>query len=46
VIVEVNGRPVHASDDFRREIQEGRDGGVNVKWIRKGDRQQGLLTIR
>jgi membrane-associated protease RseP (regulator of RpoE activity) len=46
VIVEVNGRPVPSSDDFRREIQEGRDGGVSVKWIRKGDRQQGLLTIR
>jgi S1-C subfamily serine protease len=45
VVVEVNGRSVPSSADFRREIQESRDTGVVVKWIRKGILEEGLLTI-
>ncbi|MEJ2482454.1 MAG: PDZ domain-containing protein, partial [Gemmatimonadota bacterium] len=45
VVVEVNGRSVSSIDDFRRAIHEGRDDGISVKWIRKGTRQEGLLTI-
>ncbi len=45
VVVEVNGRSVPSSADFRREVQEGQDAGIKVKWIRKGLVQEGLLTL-
>jgi hypothetical protein len=45
VVVEVNGRSVPSSADFRREIQDSHDAGVIVKWIRKGTLEEGLLTV-
>ncbi|MCL7965413.1 MAG: PDZ domain-containing protein [marine benthic group bacterium] len=46
VVVEVNGHSVPSSADFRREVHEGQDTGIVVKWVRKGILQEGLLKIR
>jgi hypothetical protein len=46
VVVEVNGRPVASSSDFRREIHRAHEGAAVVKWIRKGTPQEGTLSLR
>jgi S1-C subfamily serine protease len=46
VVVEINGRPVQSSSDFRREIHRAQEGAAVVKWIRKGTPKEGTLSLR